>query len=125
VRPRSLPEGTLIVAVSRSHLDAETEAFLERLPRAERLVSGSAIKLCRVAEGSADIYPRLAPTREWDVAAGHAIVAAAGGIVMGADGTPLSYGRLDRDLRVPGFVAWGDPAAPAKLGISSPLKAIG
>lgn len=117
VRPRPLPGGRLIAAVSRSHLDAETVAFLARLPQVERLVCGSAVKLCRVAEGAADVYPRLAPVREWDIAAGHAIVAAAGGIVTRPDGTPLSYGRLDRDFLVSGFIAWGDPSAPAKLGI--------
>jgi 3'(2'), 5'-bisphosphate nucleotidase len=75
-----------------------------------RLESGSAIKLCRVAEGVADVYPRLAPTNQWDVAAGHAILAAAGGIVTTAAGLPLSYRPAD-GLRVSGFIAWGDPSA--------------
>ena len=117
VRPRTLADGRLIAAVSRSHLDAETAAFLARLPWVERLVSGSAVKLCRVAEGSADVYPRLASIHEWDVAAGHAIVSAAGGIVTRPDGTPLTYGRLDQAFLVQGFIAWGDPSAPARLGL--------
>ena len=78
--PRRRP---LVIVASRSHLDARTEAYLERLPGARRVASGSALKFCRVAEGAADHYPRLGPTHDWDVAAGHAIVAAAGGCVVG------------------------------------------
>jgi 3'(2'), 5'-bisphosphate nucleotidase len=105
-RPRRRQE--LIVLVSRSHLEARTQAFLQRLPQAQLIPSGSAVKFCRIAEGSADLYPRLAPTRDWDVAAGHAIVAAAGGKVLTPEGGPLSYGTAD--LRIPGFIAAGDPA---------------
>ena len=68
-----------IVAVSRSHGDARTEAFIDGRSGAIREVLGSAVKFGRVAEGAVDIYPRLAPTHEWDVAAGHAVVAAAFG----------------------------------------------
>ena len=71
---------------------------------------GSALKFARIAEGSADVYPRLAPTCEWDVAAGHALVVAAGGAVTAPDGTALTYGHA-RDFRIPGFLAWGDPQA--------------
>ena len=73
-----------IVAVSRSHGDARTEAFIESRPGATRQALGSAVKFGRVAEGGADIYPRLAPTCEWDIAAGHAIVTAAGGKITDA-----------------------------------------
>jgi 3'(2'), 5'-bisphosphate nucleotidase len=114
IRPRPFRGEQPIAVVSRSHLDAETVAFLARRPGIERLVSGSAIKFCRVAEGAADVYPRLAPVREWDRAAGHAIVAATGGLVTRRDGAPLVYGQLDHDFLVPGFIAWGDPAAPAQ-----------
>jgi 3'(2'), 5'-bisphosphate nucleotidase len=69
------------------------------------------LKLCRVAEGSVDLYPRLAPTREWDVAAGDAIVVAAGGTVLTPNGEPLGYGRCDESFLVPAFVAVGDRAA--------------
>jgi 3'(2'), 5'-bisphosphate nucleotidase len=106
-----------IVAVSRSHGDSRTEAFIAERPGAIREVLGSAVKFCRVAEGGADIYPRLAPTSEWDIAAGHAIVTAAGGKVTDAKGADLQFGKGRPDLKgqhgfiVPEFIAWGDPAA--------------
>jgi 3'(2'), 5'-bisphosphate nucleotidase len=100
----------LVAMVSRSHLDPQSEAFLARLGTAERIACGSALKFCRVAEGAADLYPRLAPTSEWDVAAGHALVAAAGGAVLSPQGVPLGYGGADQRFLVPGFVCWGDPA---------------
>ncbi len=100
-----------IVAVSRSHGDSRTEAFIESRPGATRQALGSAVKFGRVAEGGADIYPRLAPTCEWDIAAGHAIVTAAGGKITGAKGSDLYFGRGREDFIVPEFIAWGDPAA--------------
>jgi 3'(2'), 5'-bisphosphate nucleotidase len=115
IRPRPWPPTGAAAAVSRSHLDPQTEAFLSSLPQAERLASGSAIKLCRIAEGAADVYPRLSPVCEWDVAAGDAIVSAAGGMVTAPDGKPLAYGRPDAGFIVPGFVAWGDRSAPQRL----------
>jgi 3'(2'), 5'-bisphosphate nucleotidase len=114
IRTRPMPEAGVVAAVSRSHFDAATGASLGRLAtrfgEVTRLESGSAIKLCRVAEGAADVYPRLAATHQWDVAAGHAILSAAGGTVTTAAGLPLSYRPAD-GLRVPGFIAWGDPSA--------------
>jgi 3'(2'), 5'-bisphosphate nucleotidase len=115
VRTRTTPPSGLVAAVSRSHFDSGTESFLARLPIAERLVCGSAVKFCRVAEGTADVYPRLSTTCEWDVAAGEAIVAAAGGSVSAPDGAPLTYGRPSQDFRIAAFIAWGDPSASAKL----------
>ena len=100
-----------IVAVSRSHGDPRTEAFIESRPGAIRQALCSAVKFGRVAEGGADIYPRLAPTSEWDIAAGHAIVTAAGGKITGAKGSDLHFGRGREDFIVPEFIAWGDPAA--------------
>jgi 3'(2'), 5'-bisphosphate nucleotidase len=100
-----------IVTVSRSHGDARTEAFIDGRPGAMREVLGSAVKFGRVAEGAADIYPRLAPTREWDVAAGHAIVTAAGGKITDAQGAELKFGKDGKDFIVPAFIAWGDPSA--------------
>jgi 3'(2'), 5'-bisphosphate nucleotidase len=106
-----------IVAVSRSHGDIRTEAFIAERPGAIRQALGSAVKFGRVAEGGADIYPRLAPTSEWDVAAGHAVVTAAGGRITDAQGADLQFGRARQDLKgqqgfiVPEFIAWGDPAA--------------
>jgi 3'(2'), 5'-bisphosphate nucleotidase len=100
-----------IVAVSRSHGDARTEAFIDGRPGAIREVLGSAVKFGRVAEGAADIYPRLAPTHEWDVAAGHAIVTAAGGKITDAHGADLKFGKDGKDFIVPAFIVWGDPSA--------------
>jgi 3'(2'), 5'-bisphosphate nucleotidase len=100
-----------IVAVSRSHGDSRTEAFIEARPGAIRQMFGSAVKFGRVAEGGADIYPRLAPTCEWDVAAGHAVVTAAGGKLTDAQGAALRFGAGREDFIVPEFIAWGDPTA--------------
>jgi 3'(2'), 5'-bisphosphate nucleotidase len=100
-----------IVAVSRSHGDSRTEAFIAHRPGAIRRTLGSAVKFGRVAEGGADIYPRLAPTCEWDVAAGHAIVTAAGGKITDAQGADLQFGKGAPGFIVPEFIAWGDPAA--------------
>jgi 3'(2'), 5'-bisphosphate nucleotidase len=100
-----------IAAVSRSHGDSRTEALIASRPDTIRQVLGSAVKFCRVAEGRADFYPRLAPTCEWDVAAGHAVVVAAGGKVTDASGTVLRFGGLCEGFIVPEFIAWGDPAA--------------
>jgi 3'(2'), 5'-bisphosphate nucleotidase len=111
IRTRPMPTSAIVAVVSRSHFDPATDAFLTRLGDVQRLESGSAIKLCRVAEGTADVYPRLASTHQWDVAAGHAILAAAGGSVTTPDRKPLIYQPDCEGLRVPGFIAWGDPAA--------------
>ena len=98
-------------AVSRSHGDSRTEAFIDSRPGAVRQKLGSAVKFSRVAEGGADIYPRLAPTCEWDIAAGHAIVTAAGGKITDAEGGKLEFGKGRKDFIVPEFIAWGDPLA--------------
>jgi 3'(2'), 5'-bisphosphate nucleotidase len=107
VRVRAAPAAGLVALTSRSHHDADTDAFLARLAVTERHSLGSALKFCRIAEGAADVYPRLASTREWDIAAGQALVEAAGGRMTGGDGGTLSYGYADRDFVVPSFVAWG------------------
>lgn len=117
IRTRPCPRSGLVAAVSRSHLDPRTEALLARLPVAERFARGSAVKFCQLAEGTADIYPRLSTTCEWDVAAGHAVLTAAGGAVTAPDGAPLPYGRRTENFRVAAFVAWGDPSAPARFGL--------
>src|SRR5262249_43904911 len=110
LRPRRRPARGVIAMVSRSHLDPRTEAFVAGLPNAEQMVSGSSLKFCRLAGGAAGVHPRLAPTCEWDIAAGHAILTACGGSMAAPDGTSLAYGRADEMFRVPGFVAWADPA---------------
>jgi 3'(2'), 5'-bisphosphate nucleotidase len=111
LRPRPRPAQGLIAAVSRSHLDPRTAAFVAALPNAEQIACGSSLKFCRLAEGRADVYPRLAPTSEWDIAAGHAVLTASGGAMTAPDGRPLIYGRADESFRVPGFVAWAEAAA--------------
>ena len=108
IRIRNAPRGGVVAAVSRSHLDCATVALLDRLQVRQRVACGSALKFCRVAEGVADIYPRLATTCEWDVAAGHALVAAAGGTVTLPEGGALRYGAVAGDFRVSAFIAWGD-----------------
>jgi len=113
IHTRSLPKAgePWTVAVSRSHGDQRTEAFIAARPGAVRQTRGSALKFGLVAEGVADIYPRLAPTCEWDIAAGHAVVTAAGGKVSDAQGRELAFGQGRKDFIVPEFIAWGDPAA--------------
>jgi 3'(2'), 5'-bisphosphate nucleotidase len=106
IRTRARPANPVIM-VSRSHLDARTKAYLANLPQATPASCGSSIKFCRIAEGAADLYPRLAPTHDWDVAAGHAVVVAAGGDVRTAEGSALAYGAPDR--LIPDFIARGDP----------------
>jgi len=105
-RPR--PQHELVVLVSRSHLEPRTQAYLKGFPHARTIACGSAVKFCRIADGSADLYPRLAPTRDWDVAAGHALVEAAGGKMLAPDGAQLAYGTPE--LIIPGFIASADPA---------------
>jgi 3'(2'), 5'-bisphosphate nucleotidase len=109
IRTRKAPD-RLTIATSRSHLDERTEDYLSRLPIGKRYLCGSAVKLCHVAQGDADVYPRLSPTSEWDIAAGQAILIAAGGSVTSADGCPLVFGQWEKKFRVPDFIAWGDPA---------------
>ena len=103
-----------IAAVSRSHGDTRSEAFIASRPGAVRERLGSAVKFGRLAEGAADIYPRLAPTSEWDVAAGHAVVTAAGGKVTDAEGAELRFGQRRDGFVVPEFIAWGDPSAATR-----------
>ena len=99
-------DGVVVVA-SRSHRSPETDTWLERFEVAELVSAGSSLKLCRIAEGAADLYPRLGRTMEWDIAAGHAIVAAAGGSVETLEGVPLRYGKPG--FENPHFVARGLP----------------
>jgi 3'(2'), 5'-bisphosphate nucleotidase len=107
IKTRVRPEGELIVIASRSHLDTRTQGYLDSLPHTQCIRCGSSVKFCRLAEGAADLYPRLAPTHDWDIAAGHAILVAAGGSVIDPDGAVLTYGTPE--LLVPAFLAWGGP----------------
>lgn len=92
---RTRPRGTQVTAVaSRSHLNQATVDYLEEaVGTCDFVAVGSSLKFCIVAEGAADIYPRASPTSEWDTAAGHAVLLAAGGLVHGPDGGPLRYGK--------------------------------
>jgi 3'(2'), 5'-bisphosphate nucleotidase len=109
--------GRLTVATSRSHLDEATEDFLARLPLAKRYLCGSSVKFCYLAQGEADVYPRLSPTREWDVAAGYAILVAAGGAVIDPQCGRLQFGRMAEKFLVPGFIALGDPAIANSINV--------
>ena len=95
IRCRERPERLAVVA-SRSHRDSATDDYLARYEVSELISAGSSLKFCRVAEGAADLYPRLGRTMEWDTAAGHAVLLAAGGSVLTMDDAPLRY-------RKPGF----------------------
>ena len=110
-----MPKVKPVIAVSRSHFNSRTEEFVTRLPHAERIVCGSSLKFCLIAEGRADLYPRLAATHEWDIAAGHAIVVAAGGAVVTQEGMPMLTEWVAEDFRVDGFVAFGDVDAVQTL----------
>lgn len=105
VRPR--PAGGLTVVASRSHHSPELDAYLEDITVESLKPAGSSLKFCVVAAGEADLYPRLGPTMEWDTAAGHAVLAAAGGRVVCLDGQPLTYGKPD--FRNPFFIAEAVP----------------
>jgi len=111
IKTRALGDLRAAVA-SKSHFNQATADYLaEAIGLCEHVSIGSSLKFCIVAEGRADIYPRLSPTCEWDTAAGHAVLLAAGGRVDGPDGTPLTYGKpafLNR-----GFCATAGWQAPA------------
>ena len=91
----------LTICASRSHGSEALEHWLEKIEVAGRVNIGSSLKFCQVADGTADIYPRFGPTKEWDTAAGHAIVEAAGGVVTKRNGDPLTYGKIDCDFLNP------------------------
>ena len=106
---RKIPAVGLTVVASRSHGDAAAlDKFLAGRKVASQTNAGSSLKLCLVAAGEADVYPRLGRTMEWDIAAGDAVLRAAGGRVTTLDGAPLSYGKPS--FANPHFAAWGDGA---------------
>jgi 3'(2'), 5'-bisphosphate nucleotidase len=107
VAARPPPPGGLVAVASRSHRDAETEAFLAGLPIAGLRSVGSSLKFCLVAAGEADLYPRFGPTMEWDTAAGQAVLEAAGGRVTTPAGAPFRYGKPGAAWRNGPFVARG------------------
>lgn len=104
-RPR--PHAALTAVMSRSHRDAESDALAKAEGVIETISAGSSLKFCMLAEGRADLYPRFGPTMEWDIAAGHAVLAAAGGRVENPDGTPFRYGKVETGFRNGPFIARG------------------
>jgi len=103
---RTPPESGITVVGSRSHGNAAAmNSFLAGRKVADFRAAGSSLKLCLIAKGEADLYPRLGTTMEWDIAAGHAVLIAAGGRVETVDGRPFTYGKPD--YRNPHFAAFG------------------
>ena len=102
---RPCPRDGAIVVASRSHRDLATEDYLKTVKVAKLVSAGSSLKFCLIAAGEADLYPRFGRTMEWDTAAGHAVLLAAGGKVLNSDGQPLCYGKRERGFDNPGFVA--------------------
>ena len=92
---RKADPAALTVVASKSHRNPELEAYIATLPVRESVSRGSALKFCLVARGEADVYPRTGPTMEWDTAAGHALLLAAGGTLTAFDGTPFRYSKPD------------------------------
>jgi len=107
IHVRKAPSDGLIAVASRSHRDKKTEEYLAAYPVKDFVTSGSSLKFCLVATGEADIYPRHGTTMEWDTAAGHAVLSAAGGTVTNLDGSPFLYGRVKDSFTNPHFVARG------------------
>ena len=102
-----MPSDGAVVVASHSHRKPETDAWLENIHVQDIISAGSSLKFCLLATGEADLYPRHGRTMEWDTAAAHAILLAAGGQVADFDGQPLTYGKLARGLDNPFFLATG------------------
>ena len=92
---RQVPDCGYTAVASASHRDAETDKWLAQFNVKDIASIGSSLKFCLMAAGEADVYPRFGPTMEWDTAAGHAILSAAGGTVTHPDGAPFNYGKTD------------------------------
>lgn len=105
VRARAVPAAGALALASRSHRDRATETFLEGERVASWQARASSLKFCLLAEGAADLYPRFTRTMEWDTAAGHGVLLAAGGRVTTLDGAALAYGKAG--FENPAFVARG------------------
>ncbi len=111
IHVRTPPKEGLTIAASKSHGSGQKlEAFLGEHKIAKILKCGSSLKICVIAAGKADIYPRFGPTCEWDTAAGDAVLRAAGGVITDTDGKALRYDGADPKFLNPEFIAWGDKA---------------
>ncbi|GIU67212.1 3'(2'),5'-bisphosphate nucleotidase CysQ [Candidatus Phycosocius spiralis] len=108
-------KAALTVLLSRSHGDPETKAFLSMLNLGASIMRGSSLKFCLIARGDGDLYPRFGPTMEWDIAAGDAVLNAAGGQVLGLDAKLFLYGQFEKAFKNSGFLALGDPAIARRL----------
>lgn len=102
---RPLPADGAVVVASRSHRDAATDEYLRKVKVKSLCSAGSSLKFCLIAAAEADLYPRFGRTMEWDTAAGHAVLLAAGGIVRTVEGQDLTYGKRARGYDNPGFIA--------------------
>lgn len=116
IKVRDIPrEGFTIITNRTRDYSGRLEAFLDRFKVAKTITLGSSLKLCLIAAGKADLYPRFGPISEWDIAAGDAILRGAGGSIVDMDGLPLTYGHSDRKFLAPEFVASAGHIAPADL----------
>jgi len=111
ISTRTIPKEGRVIVASKSHRSPELEAWLNHYPDAEHVSVGSSLKFCLLAEGKADLYPRLGPTCEWDTAAAHAVLLAAGGDVLVDDATELSYGKDPTTFLNGWFLCRGDRQA--------------
>ncbi len=107
VRVRRWPEGEAVALISHTMKPETADALAGQYGFQKRLPMDSSIKLCIIAQGDADIYPRHGPTMEWDICAAHAVLEAAGGTVKTPDGAPLAYGKAGEGFRNGWFVARG------------------
>ncbi|HEY4115345.1 MAG TPA: 3'(2'),5'-bisphosphate nucleotidase CysQ [Rhizomicrobium sp.] len=107
IRARTPAADGLVAVASRSHRDYNTEEYLRKFPVKDFVAAGSSLKFCLIATGEADIYPRLGRTMEWDTAAGHAVLDAAGGHITTIDGRPFTYGKVEEKFANQFFVARG------------------
>ncbi len=108
IAARQADPNKLVIVASKSHRSPELEAWLSHFPNAEHVSIGSSLKLCLLATGEADLYPRLGPTCEWDTAAAHAVLLAAGGSVEVTGGGPLSYAKDLSTFLNPWFLCRAD-----------------
>jgi 3'(2'), 5'-bisphosphate nucleotidase len=111
LRVRTPATGPLRVAASRSHRDARTQGFIDRMGEAEPIGLGSSLKFCRIADGGLDVYPRFGPTSEWDTAAGQCVLEGAGGALFDPQGRPFRYNQRQGVLNGD-FIALGDVSLP-------------